>query len=72
MFYFRSEEKGLELLKAALPHLRLLTLPLDNLSRLDEYLSPSAKLDLNNVIFKGENHGSTTFCLKRHPRNKPQ
>jgi len=49
----RSEEKGLELMQAALPHLRLLTLPVEKLNRLGRFLTDSQKRFLaNRLMFK--------------------
>jgi len=52
---FRSEKEEVEMMKAVIPHLRLLTLPVDKLDPLSKYLSNSQKLFLANVMmFKHE------------------
>jgi len=58
-------------MRAALPHLRLLTLPMDQISLLTKYLLPEEK----NFLLGQEENGSGTAppSLKnsRNPREKP-
>jgi len=54
--FFRPEKEGFELMRAALPHLRLLTLPsIDQISLLAKYLTKGEKTYLSmKLLFKEE------------------
>jgi len=59
-YVFRPEKDGFELMRAALPHLRLLTLPTDQISMLGKYLTAEEKAFLaQQVVFKQENASYT-------------
>jgi len=54
-FHFRPEKRGFELMRAALPHLKLLTLKADQLSQLGKYLTSEEKYFLSvRLTFKKE------------------
>jgi len=53
--FFRPEKEGFELMRAALPHLRLLTLPTDKIPLLTKYLTPDERTFVaGHVLFKVE------------------
>jgi len=53
---FRPEKEGFELMRAALPHLRVLTLAVDKLSLLTKYLTAEEKTFLaGQMVFMEEN-----------------
>jgi len=56
--FFRPGKYAFHLLRAALPHLRLLTLPLDQLSLLSNYLSPQEKGFLSAKLLFNEGNSS--------------
>jgi len=56
MQYFRPEKEEFELMRAVLPHLRLLTLPVEQLTELNNYLKPEEKVFLAvQMVFDDEN-----------------
>jgi len=53
-YFFRPEKEGYNLMRAALPHLKLLTLPMDQISLLTKYLLPEEKVYLSKQVFLKE------------------
>jgi len=69
---FRPEKEGYELMRAALPHLRLLTIKTEQLSNLSKYLLPEEKIYLGvQVVFKEDLRAApppATVNTNKYPR----
>jgi len=63
--------EGLRLMKAALPHLRLLICPMNKLGRLSKYLSDSEKLFLANQLIFNEKNPLPSLNSSTKSRSKP-
>jgi len=68
-------KEEVQLMKALIPHLRLLTLPMDQLDRLSKYLSKSQKYLLaERLMFKDEScagNATPRLNLTTLPRSRP-
>jgi len=60
---FRAEEEGFELMRAALPHLRLLTLQNEQLSQLAKFLTAEEKTFLSAKMLFGDENLSAPSTL---------
>jgi len=73
-YNLRSEKDGFELMRAALPHLRLLTLELDQISLLTKYLTAEEKTFLAGELFFKEgttpNPAPSSLSTNKSPRRK--
>jgi len=73
MLFFRSEKEEVEMMKAVIPHLRLLTLPMDKLDPFSKYLSNSQKGDLAKFKEDGiPGKVSASLNLSTSPRTRPK
>jgi len=73
---FRSENEEAELMKAVVPHLRLLTLPIDKLGPISNYLSDTQIAYLAKIVMHKDERSAGSVSpglnLSRVPRRRPK
>jgi len=74
--FYRPEKEEVEMMNAVIPHLRLLTLPMDKLGQVAKYLSDSQLAYLaKRLMYKGENipgKVSPSLNLSTSSRSRPK